>query len=49
MFPKIKSVLKGRRFQHAEDVQKMWWHRTLFHNRSSKNVSNSGSIVELGA
>jgi hypothetical protein len=23
MFPKIKSVLKGRRFQHAEDVQKM--------------------------
>jgi hypothetical protein len=26
----------------------MWWrHWKLFHNRSSKNVSTSGNIVEL--
>jgi hypothetical protein len=48
LFPKIKSALKRTRFQDIEDIQKKWrryW--TLFHNRSSKNFSNSGSIVEL--
>jgi hypothetical protein len=28
----------------------MWqWHWTLFHNRHSKNISNSSSIIELSA
>jgi hypothetical protein len=49
-FPKIKSALKGRRFQDIEDIQKMWRrHWKLFHNRISKDVSNSGSIVRPSA
>jgi hypothetical protein len=27
----------------------MWWHRKLFHNSSSKNISNSGNIIGLSA
>jgi hypothetical protein len=48
LFPKIKLALRRWRFQDTEDVRKMWWrYWKLFHNRSSKNVSNSGSIVGL--
>jgi hypothetical protein len=49
LFPKIKSVLKGRRFQDSEDIKKCDYHWKLFNNRSSKNVSNSGSIIGLSA
>jgi hypothetical protein len=44
LFPKIRSALKGRRFRDIEDPQKKMsrWHWKVFHNRSSKNVSNSG-------
>jgi hypothetical protein len=50
IFRKIKCALKGLRFQDIENIQKMWrWHRKLFHNRSSKNISNSGSIIELSS
>jgi hypothetical protein len=46
LFPKIKSALKGWRFQDVEDIQIMWGqHWKVFHNRSSKNVLNSGSII----
>jgi hypothetical protein len=48
---KKQSVLKERRFRDNEDIQKkkLRWHWKLFHNRSSRNVSNSGSIVALSA
>jgi hypothetical protein len=50
LFTKIKSSLKWGRFQDTEDIPKMWWrHWKLFHNRNSKHVSNSGSIVGLSA
>jgi hypothetical protein len=50
VFPKINSTLKGRKFQDIEDNQKTWrQHWKLFHNRTSKNVSSSGSIVGLNA
>jgi hypothetical protein len=45
-----KSALKGQRFQDTEDIQKKkkWqWHWKLFQNKSSKNVSKSGSITGL--
>jgi hypothetical protein len=48
LFPNIKSALKRRRFQDIKDIKKMWQHWKLFHNRSSKNVSNNGSITGLG-
>jgi hypothetical protein len=48
LFTKLKSALKGWRFQDVEDIQKLW-HWKIFHNRSCKNVSTSGSIVELSA
>jgi hypothetical protein len=39
----IQFSPKGRIFQDTEDIQKMWrWNLNLFHNTSSKNVSNSG-------
>jgi len=47
LFLKIKSVLKVWRLQDTEDI-KMWWsHWELFNKRSSRNVSNSGSINGL--
>jgi len=51
LFPKIKSALKEWRFQDTEDInkKKKWWHWKIFHNRSSKNVSKSDSIVGLSA
>jgi hypothetical protein len=50
LFPKIKSASQGWRFQDIEDIEKMWWqHWKIFHNRSCKNVSNSGSTVGLSA
>jgi hypothetical protein len=45
----MKSSLKGKRFKDTVDIQKMWWHWKLFYKSSSKNVSNSGSIVALSA
>jgi hypothetical protein len=48
LFPKIKSAIKGQRFQDIKDIQKMWlqyW--MLFNNRSSRIVSDSGSSVGL--
>jgi hypothetical protein len=47
LFPKIKSALKKRGFQDNEDVHKCDDSTEFLHNRSSKNVSNSGSIVGL--
>jgi hypothetical protein len=51
LLPKMKSALKGRNFQDKfKTYEKMWrQHWKLFHNRSSRNVSNSGSIVGLSA
>jgi hypothetical protein len=50
LFPKINSALMERRFQGTEGIQKMWRMRwKVFHNRNSKNVSNSASIVGLSA
>jgi hypothetical protein len=51
LFPKIKPALKGRRFQDTEDIQKKKVITALkaIHNRSSKNVSNSGSIIGISA
>jgi hypothetical protein len=47
---KKKFALNERRFHDTEDIKKMWRrHWKLFHNRSSKNVSNSGNIVGLSA
>jgi hypothetical protein len=44
LFPKIKSALKQRRLEDFEDIQKKkWLHWKLFHNRCSKNISNSGT------
>jgi hypothetical protein len=42
LFQKMKSSLRRLRFQDIEDIQKKkkWRHWKLFHNRSSKNVSN---------
>jgi hypothetical protein len=54
MPPKIKSPLRGRRFQDTEDIperqrqrerERRKQHRKLFHNRCSKNVSNSDSVI----
>jgi len=48
LFPKIKSALKVWRFQDIEDFQNIWWwHWKPFHNRTTRNVSNSGSIIGL--
>jgi hypothetical protein len=47
LFPKMKPALKGRIFQDIENIQEMWWNWKVFHNRSSRNVSNSGNIVGL--
>jgi hypothetical protein len=52
LFPKINSALKGWKFQYSisKTSKKMWWwHWMLFHNRSSKNVPNYGSIIGLSA
>jgi hypothetical protein len=50
LFPKIKSVLKGRRFQYTESIKnKCRRHWSLFHDRISKNVFNSDSIIGLNA
>jgi hypothetical protein len=49
LFPKIKSALKGRRFQGTEDVKKMWrrlW--KLFHNRCSKKCFQQWQAASLG-
>jgi hypothetical protein len=50
LFPKIKCALKGWIFQYIGVVQEKFVDGTkkLFHN-SSKNVSNSGSIIGLSA
>jgi hypothetical protein len=40
LFPQTKFALKGRMW---------WWHWKLFHNRSSRNVSNSHSLIGLSA
>jgi hypothetical protein len=48
VFLKIKSTLKGLRFQGIEHIQEMllrYW--KPIHNKNSKNVFNSGSIVGL--
>jgi hypothetical protein len=42
LFEKVKSALKGLRFQDIEDKKKNWQHWKLVHSRSSKNVSSSG-------
>jgi len=45
-----KSALKKQRFRIQKTSKKMWrryW--KLFHNRHSKNISNSSSIIELSA
>jgi hypothetical protein len=47
LFPEIKSVLKVQIFQDTEDIRRKWRHWKLIHNRSYKNVSNSGSNTEL--
>jgi len=49
LFPKIKCVLKVWRFQDTEEIKKKmwWWQWKLSHNKSFKNVSNSGSIVGI--
>jgi hypothetical protein len=48
LFLNMKCALEGRIFKDSEDQKKMWWwHWKLFHNRSSKNVSNSGTIIRL--
>jgi histone-lysine N-methyltransferase SETMAR len=50
LFPKIKSTLKGRRFQDTEDIKKcVTTALKAIHNRSSKNVSSSSNIVGLSA
>jgi hypothetical protein len=51
VFPKIKSALKGLRFQDIEDIHPTKCDGTerLFHSTSSRNVSNSDSIVGLSA
>jgi hypothetical protein len=50
LFPKTKSALKCWRFQDTEDIQKTWRkHVKIFHNRNSKDISNSDSIVGLNA
>jgi hypothetical protein len=40
----MKSALKGRRFQDIEDIQE-----NVTKELSSKNFSNSGSIVDQSA
>jgi hypothetical protein len=50
LFPRIKSALKEQIFQDRRHPKKLWrrpW--KIFHNRSSKNISNSGNIVGLNA
>jgi hypothetical protein len=51
LFSKIKSALKGQRFQDIEDIQRKYddgckW---FSHNRNSKNVANIGNVVGLSA
>jgi len=40
-------ALKGRRFQDIGDIKKMWCHWKLLHGRSSRNVSDIGSVIGL--
>jgi hypothetical protein len=44
LLPKIKSALKRGRFQDTKRIQKV-----MTTAMSSKNVSNSGSIIGLSA
>jgi hypothetical protein len=47
LFSKIKAALKGQKFQDIEDIQKMWWHWKLFHNRGFKNVPTMTASLGL--
>jgi hypothetical protein len=51
LFPKIKSALKGQRFQGIEGIQKKYEDDTESYSSVGvpKNVSNSGSIIGLSA
>jgi hypothetical protein len=49
LFPKIKSALKGRRFQDIKVLKKTWRHWKQLQLRSFKTVFNNGSIIRLSA